>query len=119
MTLTADEYRSITSEPAPEDFEACQTLAQSMLDARTLGFYNAHDPDTLPALVNGVRAFAIVGAVSLLWIATAWPSGVTALIFAMVVVIAQGPRGPAQVTPEPAVSPLGGARPAGREAMNE
>ena len=52
MALTADEYRSITGEPAPEDFEPCQTLAQSMLDARTLGFYTAHDPDTLPALIR-------------------------------------------------------------------
>jgi cytochrome d ubiquinol oxidase subunit I len=33
--------------------------------------------------------------------------------------IAQGPRGPAQVTSEPAISPIGGARPAGREAINK
>ena len=31
MALTEDEYRSITGEPAPEDFESCQTLAQSMV----------------------------------------------------------------------------------------
>jgi cytochrome d ubiquinol oxidase subunit I len=46
------------------------------------------------------------------------------IVFAMGIyyinrLIAQGPRGPAQVTPEPAVSPIAGARPAGREAINE
>src|SRR5262249_55421278 len=32
-----------------------------------------HVPDWLPALVNGARAFATIGAVEVLWIATAWP----------------------------------------------
>lgn len=49
-------------------------------------------PDTLPALVNALRASVTVGVAALLWIATAWPHGMTALIFAMVVVIAQAPR---------------------------
>lgn len=42
----------------------------------------------------------------------------TAGIYYINRLIAQGPRGPAQVTPEPAISPIGGARPAGRGAIN-
>jgi hypothetical protein len=33
-------------------------------------------PDWLPALVNAVRAFVIVGAVAVFWIVSAWPNGV-------------------------------------------
>jgi cytochrome d ubiquinol oxidase subunit I len=43
----------------------------------------------------------------------------TAGIYYINRLIAQGPRGPAQVTPEPAISPIGGARPAGRGAIND
>ncbi|HMN70472.1 MAG TPA: FUSC family protein [Rhodoblastus sp.] len=49
-------------------------------------------PDVLPALVNAARVFLTILALVAFWIATAWPSGVTALIFAMVIAIAQGPR---------------------------
>jgi uncharacterized membrane protein YccC len=44
-------------------------------------------PDTLPALVNAARAFATVAVLSLFWIASSWPSGVTAITFAAVIVI--------------------------------
>ena len=38
MSLTEEEYRILTGEAAPVDFDACLTLAQSILDARTLCF---------------------------------------------------------------------------------
>jgi uncharacterized membrane protein YccC len=41
-------------------------------------------PDWLPALVNALRAFLTIGAVSLFWIVTAWPGGASAIIFAAV-----------------------------------
>ena len=44
-------------------------------------------PDTLPAVVNAARAFATVAVLSLFWVATAWPNGVTAITFAAVIVI--------------------------------
>jgi uncharacterized membrane protein YccC len=50
-------------------------------------------PDWLPALVNGGRAFITIGAVALFWIATAWPSGASAIVFAAVVVLLLSPRG--------------------------
>jgi uncharacterized membrane protein YccC len=44
-------------------------------------------PDTLPAIVNAARAFATVAVLSLFWVASAWPSGATAITFAAVIVI--------------------------------
>jgi uncharacterized membrane protein YccC len=41
-------------------------------------------PDWLPALVNALRAFLTIGAVSLFWIVTEWPDGASAIIFAAV-----------------------------------
>jgi uncharacterized membrane protein YccC len=41
-------------------------------------------PDWLPVLVNAMRAFLTIGAVSLFWIVTAWPSGAFAIIFAAI-----------------------------------
>jgi uncharacterized membrane protein YccC len=38
-------------------------------------------PDRLPAVFNGGRAFVTIGAVELLWVTTAWPSGATAIVF--------------------------------------
>src|SRR6201994_2653016 len=49
--------------------------------------------DWLPAVVNGVRAFATIGAVELLWVATAWPNGATALMFATIVLLLLSPKG--------------------------
>jgi uncharacterized membrane protein YccC len=49
-------------------------------------------PDPLPAFVNAVRIFATVGAVALFWIATAWPSGAQAIIFAAIAVILFAPK---------------------------
>jgi uncharacterized membrane protein YccC len=49
-------------------------------------------PDWLPALVNGGRAVAAIGAVSLFWIVTEWPSGASAISFAAIIVILLAPR---------------------------
>jgi uncharacterized membrane protein YccC len=43
--------------------------------------------DWLPPSVNALRVFVTVGAISLFWIASAWPSGVTAITFCAVIVI--------------------------------
>ena len=51
MSLTAEEYATITGEPAPADFAACLTLTQHMLDARTLCFYAGREPASLPGLI--------------------------------------------------------------------
>jgi uncharacterized membrane protein YccC len=48
--------------------------------------------DWLPALVNAGRAFATIGAVALLWIITAWPSGATAITFAAIGAILFAPQ---------------------------
>jgi uncharacterized membrane protein YccC len=47
--------------------------------------------DWLPPLVNGARAFIVIGAASLFWIATAWPQGASAAAFAAIVVILFSP----------------------------
>ena len=52
MCLTQSEYATITGEAAPEDFEACLTLARTMLDARTLCFYAAREAESLPGLIQ-------------------------------------------------------------------
>jgi uncharacterized membrane protein YccC len=50
-------------------------------------------PDWLPALVNAARAFVTIGAAALFWVATAWPNGGSAIIFAAAVVLSFAPRG--------------------------
>ena len=50
-------------------------------------------PDWLPALVNAARAFVVIGAVELFWVATAWPHGGGAIVMAAVVVLLFSPRG--------------------------
>ena len=49
--------------------------------------------DWLPAVVNGVRAFVTIGAVELLWVATAWPNGGSAIVFVTIVVLLLSPKG--------------------------
>jgi uncharacterized membrane protein YccC len=49
--------------------------------------------DWLPAAVNGARAFVTIGAVELLWVATAWPDGGTATVFVTIAVLLLSPRG--------------------------
>ena len=52
MHISAEEYEAIAGETAPEDFDACLNMAQSMLDARTLCFYAARAIDSLPELIR-------------------------------------------------------------------
>jgi uncharacterized membrane protein YccC len=47
-------------------------------------------PDWLPAMVNGGRAFVVVGGVALFWVATAWPGGSGAITFSAIVVLLLG-----------------------------
>ena len=49
-------------------------------------------PDLLPALVNAARIFVTIGAVEFFWIATAWPNGAQAIVFAVIAVIVFSPR---------------------------
>jgi uncharacterized membrane protein YccC len=50
-------------------------------------------PDFLPALVNATRVFVTIGAVELFWIATAWPNGVSAVVWSAIFIITVAPRG--------------------------
>jgi uncharacterized membrane protein YccC len=50
-------------------------------------------PDWLPPLVNAARAFVAVGVAELFWLATAWPSGASAILLVAVVVLLLAPRG--------------------------
>jgi len=52
-------------------------------------------PDFLPAFVSAARALLAIGAVELLWIVTAWPSGAVAVLFTAVLVLLFSPRGDA------------------------
>jgi uncharacterized membrane protein YccC len=51
--------------------------------------------DALPALVSGVRAFLTIAAAGLVWIATAWPSGATFIVFATIGITMFAPLGTA------------------------
>jgi len=50
------------------------------------GTARLHVPDWLPPSINALRVFPSVGAISLFWIASAWPSGALAITFCAVVV---------------------------------
>ena len=49
-------------------------------------------PDWLPPLINGGRAFVVIGAVALFWVVSAWPGGSGAITFAAIVVLLLAPR---------------------------
>jgi uncharacterized membrane protein YccC len=49
--------------------------------------------DWRPALVNAARAFVMIGAVELFWVATAWPDGATTIVFSAVAVLLLSPKG--------------------------
>jgi uncharacterized membrane protein YccC len=64
------------------------TLVVDPRDAiRVRGAARLRVPDMLPASVNAARAFATVAVLSLFWVVSAWPSGVTAITFGAVIVI--------------------------------
>jgi uncharacterized membrane protein YccC len=49
--------------------------------------------DWAPAFLNAARTLVAVGALSLFWVATAWPNGVSAITFCAVIVILLPPVG--------------------------
>jgi uncharacterized membrane protein YccC len=51
------------------------------------------EPDWLPALINAARAFLSISAVEFFWVATAWPNGVSAIVFVAIIVLLLSPRG--------------------------
>jgi uncharacterized membrane protein YccC len=51
------------------------------------------EPDWLPALINGTRAFLAIGAVELFWVATAWPTGVAAIVIVAILILLLSPKG--------------------------
>ena len=51
------------------------------------------EPDWLPALINAARAFLAISAVEFFWVATAWPNGVSAIVFVAIIVLLLSPRG--------------------------
>ena len=59
---------------------------------RPIRAFRLRVPDWLPALVNAGRAFVTIGAVSLFWIVTVWPSGAQAITFAAIGVILFAPQ---------------------------
>jgi uncharacterized membrane protein YccC len=54
---------------------------------RVKGSARPYVADWAPAFVNAVRVLVAVGAISLFWIVSAWPNGVTAITFCAVIVI--------------------------------
>ena len=50
-------------------------------------------PDWAPGLVNGGRTFVAIGAIELFWIVTAWPNGVSAIVFSAVALLLLSPKG--------------------------
>jgi len=50
-------------------------------------------PDWAPGLVNGGRAFVAMGAIELFWVITAWPNGVSAIVFSAIVLLLLSPKG--------------------------
>jgi uncharacterized membrane protein YccC len=55
--------------------------------------FQLSEPDWLPPLINAARAFLTISAVELFWIATAWPSGASAIVFVAVLVLLLAPKG--------------------------
>jgi uncharacterized membrane protein YccC len=55
------------------------------------GMARLNVPDLLPAVVNAVRVFIVTGGVELVWIATAWPNGASAMTWAAIFVILYSP----------------------------
>jgi len=51
------------------------------------GTARLHVPDWLPPSISALRVLLAVGAISLFWIASAWPSGALAITFCAVIVV--------------------------------
>jgi uncharacterized membrane protein YccC len=59
---------------------------------RHRGIRHINIPDWLPAFVNGGRTLVTIACVALLWIATAWPGGAQAIVFATIISLLLAPR---------------------------
>jgi uncharacterized membrane protein YccC len=51
------------------------------------GTARLHVPDWLPPTISALRAFLAILAMSLFWIASAWPNGATAITFCAIIVV--------------------------------
>ena len=51
------------------------------------GMARLHVPDWLPPSISALRAFLAILAISLFWIASAWPSGAMAITFCAIIVV--------------------------------
>ena len=70
--------------------------------AYTEGRFRLSVPDRLPAIINAVRAFLVIGSLMLFWVVTAWPSGFFAVTFGSISVLLLTPR--VDLTPAQAAS---------------
>jgi uncharacterized membrane protein YccC len=52
-----------------------------------------HIPDCLPALVSALRVFVTFVVIAFLWVLTAWPNGMQAVVFGTIAVLLFSPRG--------------------------
>ena len=59
---------------------------------RRRGVFHFRLSDWLPALISAGRAFVTIGAVTLFWIVTVWPSGAVVMIWAATAVILFAPQ---------------------------
>jgi uncharacterized membrane protein YccC len=59
---------------------------------RRRGLRRLDIPDWLPAAVGAGRAFVTITSVSVFWIATAWPGGAQAIVFATIIALLLAPR---------------------------
>jgi uncharacterized membrane protein YccC len=51
------------------------------------GMARLHVPDWLPPTISALRALLAIGAISLFWIASAWPNGASAITFCAVITV--------------------------------
>jgi uncharacterized membrane protein YccC len=73
-------------------FDGVLLLADPARSVPKFGSTRLNVPDLLPSLLDGLRVFATIGAVELLWIVTEWPNGPQALVFATIGVILFSPK---------------------------
>ena len=57
-----------------------------------------HVADWLPGVVNGGRAILTIGAATIIWVTTGWPSGASCIVWAAIPVVLFGPRSEAAYT---------------------
>jgi uncharacterized membrane protein YccC len=67
-------------------------VAEPRMPALRRSHVRPYIADWLPSLINGGRAFITICAAEILWVATAWPTGTTCIIWAAIAVVLFGPR---------------------------